>query len=75
MVTPVIARPNSHRCAWVVRAGGSPKTVAPIIVPARRENRPGATGNISAQFMIDAPADGEGTLAVLEIPVIAEPIN
>lgn len=24
---------------------------------------------------IDAPADGEGTLAVLEIPVIAEPIN
>src|SRR6476659_3754573 len=23
------------------------------------ENRPGATGNISAQYMIDAPADGQ----------------
>ena len=39
----------------------------PIIV----ENRPGATGNISAQFMIDAPADGQliwvGTQALTEI--------
>jgi tripartite-type tricarboxylate transporter receptor subunit TctC len=35
------------------------------------ENRPGATGNISAQFMIDAPADGQliwvGTQALTEI--------
>ena len=39
----------------------------PIIV----ENRPGATGNISAQYMIDAPADGQliwvGTQALTEI--------
>lgn len=39
----------------------------PIIV----ENRPGATGNISAQFIIDAPADGQliwvGTQALTEI--------
>ena len=35
------------------------------------ENRPGATGNISAQFIIDAPADGTlvwvGTQALTEI--------
>lgn len=35
------------------------------------ENRPGATGNISAQFMIDSPADGHliwvGTQALTEI--------
>src|SRR5438034_5401394 len=35
------------------------------------ENRPGATGNISAQFIIDAPADGQliwvGTQALTEI--------
>jgi tripartite-type tricarboxylate transporter receptor subunit TctC len=35
------------------------------------ENKPGATGNISAQFMIDAPADGQliwvGTQALTEI--------
>ncbi len=35
------------------------------------ENRPGATGNISAQFMIDSPADGQliwvGTQALTEI--------
>ena len=35
------------------------------------ENRPGATGNISAQYMIDAPADGQliwvGTQALTEI--------
>ena len=35
------------------------------------ENRPGATGNLSAQFMIDAPADGQliwvGTQALTEI--------
>src|SRR3954464_14780483 len=35
------------------------------------ENRPGATGNISAQFIVDAPADGQliwvGTQALTEI--------
>src|SRR5258708_38666606 len=35
------------------------------------ENRPGATGNLSAQFMIHAPADGEwiwgGTQTLTEI--------
>ena len=35
------------------------------------ENRPGATGNISAQFMMDSPADGQliwvGTQALTEI--------
>jgi tripartite-type tricarboxylate transporter receptor subunit TctC len=44
------------------------KTLGQTIVV---ENRPGATGNISAQYMIDNPADGRliwvGTMALTEI--------
>jgi tripartite-type tricarboxylate transporter receptor subunit TctC len=82
-LAPAIAQPDSSRPIRLVvgaPAGGAIDPYARVIADdmARRlgramivENKPGANGNISAQHVVDAPADGAllwvGTAAMTEI--------
>ncbi len=82
IATPAAAQPESRPIRFIVGApaGGAIDPYARLIAehmsktlaqPAIVENKPGANGNISAQYMLTLPADGTaiwvGTAAMTEI--------